>query len=162
MVSMSASTPEAMTILDILPSDAITVPFEVRNKQEAIDGLIELLAERGHITDADGMKQVVWDRENQRSTGIGEGLAIPHGKSANVSRLVMAIGIPSEPIDFDSIDGKPVKLLALLVSPADKIAEHIQALGRISRLMNDQAFRETAYAAKSPEELYDHIKSLYD
>lgn len=151
-----------MTILDILPSDAIKVPFEVQDKQTAIDGLIELLAQYGHITDADEMKQVVWDRENQRSTGIGEGLAIPHGKSTSVSQLVMAMGIPPEPIEFDSIDGKPVKLLALLVSPADKIAEHIQALGRISRLMNDKNFRETAYAASSEAELYDHIKSLYD
>lgn len=151
-----------MTILDILPSDAIKVPFQVNCKQDAIDGLIELLAEHGHITDAEEMKRVVWDRENQRSTGIGEGLAIPHGKSTNVSRLVMAMGIPTAPIEFDSIDGKPVRLLALLVSPADRIAEHIQALGRISRLMNDEAFRETAYGATSDEELFDHIKSLYE
>ena len=159
---MSASPSEALTIPDILPKDAIKVPFDVANKQEAIDGLIELLAERGHVADAEEMKQVVWDRENQRSTGIGEGLAIPHGKSTSIPRLVMAIGIPTQPIEFDSIDGKPVKFLALLLSPADKIAEHIQALGRISRLMNDERFRETAYSAASDEELYEHIKSLYD
>ena len=65
-------------------------------------------------------------------------------------------------IDFDSIDKKPVRMLALLLSPADQIAEHIQALGRISRLMKDEDFREKAYAAQSAEELYDQIKSLQD
>lgn len=159
---MSASSSEATTILDILSPKSITVPFDVSNKQEAIDGLIDLLAEHGHITDPSEMKHVVWERENQRSTGIGEGLAIPHGKSANLNRLVLAIGIPKEPIEFDSIDDRPVKLLALLLSPSDKIAEHIQALGRISRLMKDEDFRETAYRAENPEELYDHIKGLQD
>ena len=157
---MSASPSEVMTIVDILPSDAIKVPLDVDSKEEAIDGLIDLLAERGHVTDAEDMKRVVWERENQRSTGIGEGIAIPHGKSNNVSKLVMAIGIPSEPIDFDSIDGKPVQMIALLVSPSDKIAEHIQALGRISRLMNVPSFREIACSATSEEELFAHIKTL--
>ena len=159
---MSASSSEATTILDILSPKSIQVPFAVSNKQDAIDGLIDLLAEHGHITDPTEMKRVVWERENQRSTGIGEGLAIPHGKSANLNRLVLAIGIPEEPIEFESIDERPVKLLALLLSPSDKIAEHIQALGRISRLMKDEDFRETAYRAESPEELYDHIKGLQD
>ena len=159
---MSASSSEATTILDILSPKSIKVPFEVSNKQEAIDGLIDVLAEHGHITDPVEMKHVVWVRENQRSTGIGEGFAIPHGKSTKISRLVLAIGVPAEPIDFDSIDGQPVKLLALLLSPSDKIAEHIQALGRISRLMKDEDFRKTAFNTDSAQELYDHIKGLQD
>jgi fructose-specific phosphotransferase system IIA component len=159
---MSASSPDTTTILDILSPKSIIVPYEVDNKQEAIDGLIDVLAEHGHITDPAEMKHVVWERENQRSTGIGEGFAIPHGKSTKISRLVLAIGIPAQPIDFDSIDGEPVKLLALLLSPSDKIAEHIQALGRISRLMKDEDFRKTAFNTESAEELYDYIKGLQD
>ena len=158
---MSAS-PDTSTILDILSPKSIIAPFEVDNKQDAIDGLVDLLAENGSITDPGEMKHVVWERENQRSTGIGEGLAIPHGKSAHLKRLVLAIGIPARPIDFDAIDHKPVRLLALLLSPADQIAEHIQALGRISRLMKDEPFREHAYAARSADELYEQIRNRQD
>ena len=147
-----------MSIPDLLPRNAICVPLEVSDKQEAIDLLIDQLANGNHIDDADEMKRVVWDRESQRSTGIGEGLAIPHGKSPDLVRLVMAIGVLAEPIDFDSIDGKPVRLIALLLSPANRIGDHIQALGRISRLMANPTVREAAYCATSPEELYELIE----
>ena len=144
---MSTSPPEAVSIADILPPEAVVVPLQAESKQDAIDSLIDLLAEHGHISDSDEMKRVVWDRENQRSTGIGEGLAIPHGKSTAISRLIMALGILENPVDFDAIDDKPVRMVALLLSPADKIADHIQALGRISRLMSNDTFRNTACAA---------------
>ncbi len=159
---MNVHSTEAKIILDILLSEATKAPFDVTCKQEAIDGLIDLLADIGHVGNPEEMKRVVWERENQRSTGIGEGIAIPHGKSSDINRLLLAIGIPSRPIDFDSIDGKPVEFIALLVSPTDKIAEHIQALGRISRLLNDADFRATACRASSPDELYMHIKALQD
>ena len=157
---MNAHSPEAITIPDILSRGAIKVPFEVESKEAAIDGLIELLGDLGHVEDVEDMKQVVWERENQRSTGIGEGIAIPHGKSPRVDSLFLAIGVPSSPIEFDAIDGKPVRLLALLVSPADRIAEHIQALGRVSRLMSNESFRESAFRAGSPDELYQRIEEL--
>lgn len=157
---MNAQPSEAQTVLDILSPDSILAPFEVDTKQEAIDGLIDLLADNGQLPNPDEMKRVVWERENQRSTGIGEGIAIPHGKSCDTKRLILAIGIPSNPIEFDSIDGKPVRMLALLLSPADKIAEHIKALGRVSRLMNDPEFREIAGNAESPDEVYQYIKGL--
>jgi mannitol/fructose-specific phosphotransferase system IIA component (Ntr-type) len=98
---------------------------------------------------------VVWEREQQRTTGIGEGLAIPHGKSNCSDQLVMAAGRPKEPIDFQSVDKKPVGLVILLASPPDKTAQHIQALGTISRLwISDPAFREAAFSAESDEELF--------
>lgn len=155
---MNPSPPHVVSIADILPREAVLVPLKADSKQEAIDTLIDLLAEHGHIPDSDEMKRVVWDRENQRSTGIGEGLAIPHGKSTAISHLVMALGIPEQPLEFDAIDDKPVRMIALLLSPADKIADHIQALGRISRLMNEETFRDMAYTATSADELYNEIK----
>ena len=155
---MSTSPPEAVSIAEILPPEAVVVPLRAESKQESIDMLIDLLAEHGHITDANEMKHVVWERENQRSTGIGEGLAIPHGKSNAISRLVMALGILEQPVDFGAIDNKPVKMVALLLSPADKIADHIQALGRISRLMNNESFRNTAYSSTSADQLLEEIK----
>ena len=104
--------------------------------------------------DADTLKQVVWEREQQRSTGIGEGLAIPHGKSDCSKNLVMAVGRPGRPIEFDAVDGQPVSLVVLLASPPDKTSEHIQALGKISRLMSNPSFRVSAYSAESAEEMY--------
>jgi PTS system fructose-specific IIC component len=142
-----------MRLLDLIQLDAIRVPLAATSKHDAIDELVDLLAERKRIADPTALKRVVWEREMQRSTGIGEGLAIPHGKCPGLSSLVAAVGKPTEPLEFDAIDQKPVRLVILLASPADRIAEHIQALGRISRGMSDLKIREAAYSAASAEEL---------
>ena len=143
-----------MNILDLLNPSAIKVPLNATDKHEAIDELIDRLSEIGAIKDAPTLKQVVWAREQQRSTGIGEGLAIPHGKANCCDSLQMAIGIPKEPIEYGAVDGKPVKMLMLLASPPDKTADHIQALGKISRLMGNEQFRRLAYNAETAEDLY--------
>lgn len=143
-----------MNILDILSPQAVKVPLVATNKHDAIDELVDLLAEARLIDDAPGLKRVVWEREMQRSTGIGEGLAIPHGKCPGSKRLVMAVGRPSEPIPFDAIDRKPVRLIVLLASPPDRTSDHIQALGRISRLMTNPTFRESTYTAPDAGSLY--------
>ena len=100
------------------------------------------------------LKKVVWEREVQRTTGIGEGLAIPHGKSNSSKNLVIAVGRPNEPLEFGAIDNKPVRLIVLLASPPDKTSDHIQALGKISRLMADPKFRMAAYTAPNAEAMY--------
>ena len=154
---MSAS-PNSMSILDLISSESMVVPLPATSKQEAMDLLMDHLGSTAKLKDIEEIKHLVWARENQRSTGIGNGLAIPHGKSDSISRLMLVIGVLANPIDFDSVDGKPVKMIALLLSPTNKIAEHIQALGKISRLMNDGAFREKAYGCCDPDELFQLIK----
>ena len=149
----------AMNLLDILKPTTVKVPLLATDKRDAINELVDLLADQGLVGDAADLKKVVWERESQRSTGIGEGLAIPHGKTTTLTQLLVAIGRPQDPLDFASIDGKPVKLLVLLVSPPDKTAEHIQALGKISRLMADPGFRAMAYSAESSEELFELFKN---
>ena len=143
-----------MNILDILSPQTIKVPLESTGKKAVIDELVDLLEQAGLVEETDELKRVVWEREQQRSTGIGEGLAIPHGKSNCSERLVMAIGRPAEPIEFEAIDGKPARLVILLASPPDRTSDHIQALGKISRLMADPAFRNNVYEAESAEALY--------
>ncbi|HLL90188.1 MAG TPA: PTS sugar transporter subunit IIA, partial [Tepidisphaeraceae bacterium] len=96
-------------------------------------------------------------RESTRTTGIGNGLAIPHGKCPGTSQLAMAIGRPEKPIDFQSIDGKPVQLIWLLTSPPDKTGPHIHALARISRLMTIDKFRHALLSAKTPDEMFQII-----
>ncbi|MHC4590715.1 MAG: PTS sugar transporter subunit IIA [Planctomycetota bacterium] len=132
-----------MNITDILSPEAVKVPLASTTKKAVIDELVDLLDEAGLVEEPDTLKQVVWEREQQRSTGIGDGLAIPHGKSTCAKDLVMAIGRPGEPIDFESLDGR---------------ADHIQALGKISRMMSDQRIREAAYGATSAEALYRLFK----
>ena len=119
-----------MNLLDALKPTTVKVPLEADAKRDAINELVDLLAHEELVSDAADLKRVVWERETQRSTGIGEGLAIPHGKTASLSQLLVAMGRPELPLTYESIDGKPVKLIVLLVSPPDKTAEHIQALAR--------------------------------
>ena len=140
---------------DILDITSVKVPLENDTKRGVIDELCELVSKREGVCDLEKLRETVWAREDQRSTGIGEGLAIPHGKCASVTHPTMAIGRPSTPLDFGAIDGKPVELVILLASPADRIADHIQALGKISRVMADPAVREQAYSAETPEELFN-------
>lgn len=144
-----------MNLLDILSAKAIKVPLDAADKKGAIDELIDLLAETGRIAEPEALRKVVWERELQRTTGIGEGLAIPHGKTSSSRSLVVAMGRPAQPIDFGSIDNKPVKLIVLLASPPEKTSDHIQALGKISRLMADPKFRNAAYNAESAEALFE-------
>lgn len=155
---MTTVAPRAMKLLDIIRPESIRVPLAATTKHDAIDELVDLLAAQKRISDPAALKRVVWEREMQRSTGIGEGLAIPHGKCPGLSGLVAAIGRPATPIEFDAIDQKPVRLVILLASPADRIAEHIQALGRISRTMADPAVRNAAYACETPAALYEIFK----
>jgi fructose-specific phosphotransferase system IIA component len=143
-----------MNILDIITPETVKVPLDAKDKKGAIIELVDLLADAGRVDDVAALRDAVWSREQTRTTGIGHGLAIPHGKCVGVARLAMAIGKPAQPMDFAAIDGKPVQLIILLASPIDRTSDHIQALARISKLMHAEAFRERMYAARSREEVY--------
>ncbi len=151
-----------MNISDILSPKAVKVPLTSTDKHAVIDELVDLLDEAGLISDAGQLKQVVWEREQQRSTGIGQGLAIPHGKANCTESLVMAVGRPATPIDFESVDKEPVQLVVLLASPPDQTSQHIQALGKISRLMSNESFRDAAFSAGSTETLYALFKKAQE
>ena len=146
-----------MRLTDILKPQNIQIPLLAANKTEAIGELVALLAKNGDIVDSKAVLDAVLERETTRTTGIGNGLAIPHGKCPGTDHLVMAIGKPLTPIDFQSIDGRPVTLIWLLTSPPDKTGPHIHALARISRLMTIEKFRQTLNAAQTAQEIYDAI-----
>lgn len=150
-----------MKLTDILTRDCILVPLQAREKGEAIRELVHALAARNKCTDEQKLLKAVMDREGIRSTGIGQGLAVPHGKSDACTGLVMALGIPSQPIDFQSRDAQPAEIIALLASPHDQTGPHIQALARISRLMLMNDFRSSLATAKTAEEVYD-VLSRFD
>ena len=146
-----------MRLTEILKPQNIQVPLQAKVKTEAIAELVDLLARNGELTDPKSVLESVLDREATRTTGIGSGLAIPHGKCKGTDHLVMAIGRPETPIDFQSIDGRPVTLIWLLSSPPDKTGPHIHALARISRLMTLDKFRQALAQAKDAQEMYDTI-----
>jgi fructose-specific phosphotransferase system IIA component len=146
-----------MRLSDILKLQHIKVPLEATGKKEAIGELVQVLAEAKEVKDAQVLLASVLEREATRTTGIGNGLAIPHGKCAGVDHLVVAIGKPASPIDFDSIDKRPVNLIVLLASPPDQTGPHIQALARISRLMNVEAFRVAMRNATTPKQILDAV-----
>ncbi|HVS73450.1 MAG TPA: PTS sugar transporter subunit IIA [Phycisphaerae bacterium] len=146
-----------MRLTDILKLQDIKVPLTSTTKKEAIAELVSVLAEAKEVKDQQVLLNSVLEREATRTTGIGNGLAIPHGKCNGVDHLVVAIGKPAAPIDFESIDGRPVNLIVLLASPPDQTGPHIQALARISRLMNVDAFRQAMRAATTSQQIYDAV-----
>src|SRR5690606_30381877 len=146
-----------MRLTEILKPQNIKVPLEAKVKTDAIKELVNLLASNGDITDPKKVLDAVLEREATRTTGIGNGLAIPHGKCTGTSNLVMAIGKAATPIDFQAIDGRPVSLIWLLSSPPDKTGPHIHALARISRLMTIDKIRQALAAANTAQEIFDAI-----
>ncbi|UCE50252.1 MAG: PTS sugar transporter subunit IIA [Phycisphaerales bacterium] len=140
-----------MTLTQILQPNCIKVPVEGQDKEAVITELIDLLDASGALMDRDVALDAVLTRERIQSTGTGAGIAIPHGKCTAVKEVVMAIGIAREPIEFESVDGRPVTILFLLVSPVDQTGPHIQALAAISKLMLNEQFRRQLEQAESVE-----------
>lgn len=145
-----------MRLNEILNPACIKVPLDAADKQLALFELVDLLA--GHVgmnqSQTQQLKDAVWQREQTQTTGIGHGIGIPHGKTGSLDTLHMAIGIPSQPIAFNAIDGKPVELVLLLASPVDQIGLHIQALAKVSRMLTDDAFRDAVKQAPDAEVLH--------
>ena len=148
-----------MILTQILQPTCVKVPLDGEDKQAVITELVDLLDTNGLLLDRDVVLEAVLMREKTRSTGIGSGIAIPHGKCKATKELVMGIGIAPEPIDFASIDGKPVTIIILLVSPANQTGPHIQALARISGLMLDEEFKQRLEKATSADEVYELLSS---
>ena len=146
-----------MRLTDILKPQNIKNPLASTTKTDAISELVSLLAENGEVKESKKVLDAVLDREATRTTGIGNGLAIPHGKCTGIEHLVMAVGKAAIPIDFQAIDGRPVTLIWLLSSPPDKTGPHIHALARISRLMTIDKFRYALMQAQTPQQIYDII-----
>ena len=148
-----------MTLLDILSSDSTIVDLKGETKEEIIAELVNLLAIDDAITDREKVLQAVLEREKIMSTGIGDGIAIPHGKSDSAVKLVAALGTQRRGVDFEALDGEPAYVFFLLVSPANVSGPHIKALARISRLLKNDDFKKKLIAAGSSAEIIEIIES---
>jgi len=147
-----------MDLVDILDRKWIKAKLDADNKHDAIKELIDMLAARGAIAEPEAALEAVLEREKVRSTGVGQGLALPHGKYPNAREPVMAIGRRPAGLDFDSVDGQPVDLIVLMISPTDRIAQHIQALARISRFLSFDSFRRDLRKAATDDEIYEVVR----
>jgi len=142
-----------MRLMDFLIADAIEPNMKSTAKTDAIRELVAMLKRAGAISSEDSVAKVVLEREELGSTGIGEGIAVPHGKCDDVDGLVAAFGRSEKGIDFESIDNQPVHLLFLLVAPSDSAGPHLMALARISRLLKNRDFRKGLINAESKTEI---------
>lgn len=147
-----------MKISDILNPDVIEVNLDVKDKDDSLKKIIALAANSKKILDLNKVSETIMEREKLVSTGVGKGFAIPHGKTDAISDIVAAFVITKTPIDFDSIDGEPVRFIFLLVGKETLLNTHIKLLSRISRLMNKDEFRTKLLGAKSKEEVLKIFK----
>ena len=144
-----------MKIMDFLRERAISVNLEAKDKEGVIRELVHLLVKAGEIKPPDEEKIVptLLARESLGSTGIGQGVGIPHGKSNVVRQLVGAFGISRRGVNFDSLDGEMAHIFFLLVAPEDSAGPHLKALARISRLLKDRYFLEGLKEAKEEKQV---------
>lgn len=149
-----------MLLTDLITPRRIKIPLEGRTKEELLAELVELTAQDGEIADLPVILRAVQDREAVLSTGIGHGVAIPHGRSVAVQELRMAAGTTAVPVDFDALDGQPVRLFFILIGPEQEAAAHVKALSRISRLVRRDEIRDRLLMSHSPEEFYQVLSEF--
>ncbi|HOW98189.1 MAG TPA: PTS sugar transporter subunit IIA [Kiritimatiellia bacterium] len=147
-----------MNLRKVLTPSAINVALKSSAKDAVIGELMDLLMATGKIRDLDARQkaiQAVLDRERKMSTGMQNGVAIPHGKTDTVDTLVAAIGLKKEGVDFQALDGQPSRIFVMTLSPDTRTGPHIQFLAEISRQLSDAAVRERILKAATPEEVLD-------
>jgi PTS system nitrogen regulatory IIA component len=147
-----------MKIMDFLSPDAITIDLKAHDKKGAITELVELLAKAKKIKKTQDVIDTVLEREKLGSTGIGQGVAIPHGKTDSVAEQIGALGISQKGVEFNALDGEPVHIIFFLVGPAEVAGQHLKALSRISRLFKDKYFRQQIREAKTVQDVIKIIQ----
>ncbi len=148
-----------MKITDYLQENMVDADLRPRDKVDCLRQMIGLLAQAKAIRDEEDSLTRLLEREKVVSTGIGNGIAIPHAKAAHVSSMVIAVARVKEGLDFEALDGRPVHILFLLLGPPQKAGLHVKLLARIARLVKDPAFLEQLKLADSAQKLYQVIRT---
>jgi fructose-specific phosphotransferase system IIA component len=144
-----------MKIIDILNETVVRTNLPGSSKEEIINAMIDLAGSQKQVVDKERMRTAILEREKIMSTGVGSGFAIPHGKTDAVSDIVAAFAVTAQPIDYQSLDDQPVRLVFLLVGRDNMVGPHIKLLSRISRLMNKEDFRKQLLEAEAPKEVLE-------
>ena len=144
-----------MKISDILTENLVVSGLEGDSKDDIINAMVDLIGISQKVQDKEKVRLAIFDREKLMSTGVGNGFAIPHGKTDAVTDIVAAFAVTAKPIDYQSLDEKPVRLVFLLVGKDSMVGPHIKLLSRISRLMNKDQFRNQLLTLHSPREIIE-------
>jgi fructose-specific phosphotransferase system IIA component len=147
-----------MTLIDIITEQMIKVPLISQTKIEIVKELVQLLKDAGKIDDMEATTQAIMQREAQCSTGLENGIAVPHAKCNEVKSLTIAIGISPRGMDFQAIDGKPSHLFFLLLAPPDQSGPHIEALAEIARMTRSPSFCNLLMQASTAKEVISLFK----
>ncbi|MBK5200347.1 MAG: PTS sugar transporter subunit IIA [Spirochaetaceae bacterium] len=142
-----------MKLKNILNKDLVKIDLKGNNKSEIINELLDLLVENGKLKDKELAFKDIMYREQQMSTGIQQGIAIPHSKTKSVDNLVACIGVKKEGVDFSSLDGVPSNIFILTLSPSDHIGPHVQFLAEISRIIKTEESRIKILNARSKNQV---------
>ena len=148
-----------MKISDILDETLVKTQLPGNSKDEIISHMIDIVTTSKKVLNREKVQEAIFEREKIMSTGVGNGFAIPHGKTDAVSDIVAAFAVTAEPIDYQSLDEQPVRLVFLLVGKDSMVGPHIKLLSRISRLMNKEEFRKKLLAAASPKDVLDIFRA---
>lgn len=144
-----------MRLRDLLDESVVKVGLASLDKEECFEEMIDILVRAGRIGDRAGALQAVRQRESQGTTGIGQGVAIPHGKHASVPALTAALGLSSRGVEFDSIDGEPARVVFMLLARTDDPGPHVRTLAEIARLVQTPGFYRKLTEAKSSKDVLD-------
>ncbi len=148
-----------MRLRDLLDESVVKVPLESLDKEECFEELVDLLVRAGRLSDRDTALEAILDREAKGTTGIGQGVAIPHGKSAAVTKLTAALGTSPDGIEFDAVDDESVHVVFLLLAPENDPGPHVRALAEIARLVQTPGFYRKLTEAGSAEEALDILEA---
>ena len=146
-----------MKIAEILQEQCVVADIRGKTKREIITELVEALAKARLVKDIEPVVNVVMDREKLGSTGIGNGVAVPHGKLKNINNIMCAFGRSQNGVDFDAVDRAPVHIFFLVLAPEDSASLHLKVLSRITKILRDQSLRKKIIKLTNVHELYTSI-----
>ena len=147
-----------MTMMNLIREEIVKVPLASDNKLDVMRELVQILKDAGGIDDVNGVLIAVQEREDKQSTGLEDGIAVPHTKAEAIDGLRLAIGIAPQGIDFDSLDGKPSKLFFLLLASPDSAGPHVVALAEIAKMAQSKAFCRALSNAETAAEVVELMK----
>lgn len=151
-----------MKIVDVLRREFVLDELKAQNKRDVLAELCGVFAKEETGADTDSILKVLLERERLGSTGIGDGIAIPHGKIQGLDGMMVSFGRSRQGISFDAMDGKPVHLFFLLMAPENSAGQHLKILARISRMLKDAAFRDRLLEVKAGDDLFKIITDKDD
>ena len=147
-----------MALIDNITEQVIKVPLTETTKEGVLKELLQLLTATGKVQDETAALNALLERESRGSTGLENGVAIPHAKTDAVAGVLVAIGIAPQGIDFEAHDGQPSKAFFLILAPSDQSSAHIEALSEIARMTRSAAFLRTLIGSENPEEVVELIR----